>query len=149
MSEPTNEIFWSKHKTPNFSKGRFGGIEDGYKSLFKIGFINIVNTKIFDFKMTICQLFPTFFCKNRPNWRNYPQMKICKNHEILEPKMASSCVRFGKKNIPILIKPILQNIDFRPQYPQKRPFEKLGFLRFDQKISFVGSDNFEIFLRKT
>ena len=94
----TLRFFWSKRKNPIFQKVVFGGIEDGYKSLFKIGFINIVNTKIFDFKLTICQLFPTFFCKNRPNWRNYPQIRICQNQSQFEPKMASSSVRVGQKN---------------------------------------------------
>ena len=56
-------FFGQNVNTPIFQKVVFGGIEDGYKSLFKIGFINIVNTKIFDVKMTICQLFATFFVK--------------------------------------------------------------------------------------
>ena len=90
-------FFGQNVNTPIFQKVVFGGIEDGYKSLFKIGFINIVNTKIFDFKMTICQLFATFFCKNRPNWRNYPQIRICQNQSQFEPKMASSSVRVGQK----------------------------------------------------
>ena len=105
FSEKNLKIIWNPQmrffdqnvKNPIFQKVVFGGIEDGYKSLFKIGFINIVNTKIFDFKMTICQLFPTFFCKNRPNWRNYPQIRICQNQSQFEPKMASSSVRVGPK----------------------------------------------------
>ena len=88
-------FFGQNVNTPIFQKVVFGGIEDGYKSLFKIGFINIVNTKIFGVKLTICQLFVTFFCKNRPNWRNYPQIRICQNQSQFETKMASSSGRFG------------------------------------------------------
>ena len=90
-------FFGQNVNTPIFQKVVFGGIEDGYKSLFKIGFINIVNAKLFDVKMTICQLFATFFCKNLPNWRNYPQIKICQNQAQFEPKIASSSVRVGQK----------------------------------------------------
>ena len=42
---PQMRFFGQNVKTPIFQKVVFGGIDDGYKSLFKIGFINIVSTQ--------------------------------------------------------------------------------------------------------
>ena len=55
-------FFGQNVNTPIFQKVVFGGIEDGYKSLFKIGFINIVKPKIFGVKLSL-PTFSNFFVK--------------------------------------------------------------------------------------
>ena len=63
-------FFGQNVNNPIFQKIVFGGIEDGYKSLFKIGFINVVNTKNESGLMSIGQLFTIlFFCKNHNSHR--------------------------------------------------------------------------------